>query len=646
MSKKKVSTFFNNLLRKKSISEDMQRQDLLRCFGLVDLTFLAISGMIGSGLYVLAGTVARNITGPSIVISYLLAAVAAVLSAICYAEFAARIPVAGSAYQFTYLSVGEFWAFLIGWNVALEHTIYVAAIAKTCSGYLDGLAGDAISNYMNQTLHMDGKFVANYPDFLAAGFILFFAFILVLGVKLSSKVNIVIATINVVIIIFIIATGIYLAKWDANWIDVKGGFFPHGWSGTISGATILVYSYVGYEVVASATEEAINAGRDIPLALLIAITVVVISFVGASGALTLIVPWYEISPTTPYPSAYEARGWIWAKYVVSIGAMAAMVTCLLSIMFVIPRYLLAMARDGLLWNFFTIIHSKTQVPYVSTIIVALVSSLMAVIFSLTTLVEFIAVGQLLACTFVAACVIKLRYAPNKISSYHRSDNCVMEDSEEMEVTELKDIVKQSAEKKREGAQNEETLLRTTELDSREDGELKYRSYDTMGCNDAAENRALLPSEYGTIKKSILYSRLGFLVQWTAASKPGDLPFYSLMVAVSCSTSATIMLLFGIAHVSEWWFITIFVILVVTCLLCLGFISLFIQDDSIKTYQVPLVPFLPFISIVINIALMLKLRALTWIRLGIWIAVGLVIYFSYGYSHSKAGKKSKEENEEK
>ncbi|XP_078494501.1 cationic amino acid transporter 4-like [Ciona intestinalis] len=614
--------FFSNLSRKKDVSEDMLRTDLKRCFNLGDLTFLAISGMIGSGLYVLAGTVTREVAGPSIVVSYVIAALASILSAFCYAEFSARIPVAGSAYQFTYISVGEFWAFVVGWNVALEHTIYVAAIARTCSGYLDSLFGNQIEIYMRTHAPMAGGFFASYPDFLAVGIIFVLGTVLLCGVKLSSKVNIVIAIINILVILFIISTGMYLADIK-NWTQVRGGFFPYGWAGTIQGATTLVYSYVGYEVVASATEEAINAARDIPLSLFISVIVVVISYVGGSAALTLMVPWYDVSVTAPFPAAYQNRGWPWAKYIVSIGALAAMLTCLLSIMYVVPRYLLAMSRDGLLFQNLQKISERTKVPYVSTLIVIIFSGVVSIVFSLNSLVEFIAVGQLLACTFVAFCVIKLRYSPNQISSYERSDEGGiptlrewLENDDNKEVNEL------------------------TQLNQATKNRKEFSTDGANDCSTSAEDTPIINSSFGTVKKSILHSRVGFLFEWTTAYAPGRIPFYILLSAMACSTTASAVALF-VNQQDSWWYISIVSTLSVIACLLITTLRCFVQDDTIRTFKVPFVPFVPFCSIVINIILMLKLKSLTWIRMAVWMTIGLIIYAAYGYRNSKAGKKGLE-----
>uniref|UniRef100_F6YP51 Cationic amino acid transporter C-terminal domain-containing protein n=1 Tax=Ciona intestinalis TaxID=7719 RepID=F6YP51_CIOIN len=601
-----LSKFVSNILRKKDLTTDMMRKDLTKCLGFSDITFLSIGSMVGAGLYVLTGTVALKFAGGSIVLSYLFAAIASALSAFCYAEFAARIPVTGSAYQFTYISVGEFWAFVIGWNVALEHAVSVSAVAKSWSGYFDSLLGHKMRDYLLIHAPMPGGIVAKYPDFFAAGIVLIVTIIVATGVKFTSRLTSTFAALNLVIVVFIfckyvyfciannymcsylynvLGTGLYLSKW-ANWTTVRGGFFPHGFSGTISGAATLIFSYTGYEVVASVTEETINPNRDVPLALLISISVAAVAYISASASLTLMVPWYDISITAPFPTAYAQRGWVWAKYVVSLGALAAMSTTVIAAMIVVPRYFYAMSNDGLIMPWFKRVNEKTGTPVISTVVTGIFCMIMTLVFSLHSLVEFISIGQLLACTFVAFCVIKLRYEPNQIAN--------------------------------------DSYTAETVLD---------KSMDAESASESQEELLLEDYEHhcGVIKDSIMTSPFGKYFAWTLNFKPGVLPFYSLMLAT----------FFGaiFKKLKEAWFVCLVVIFILLSKFFLLFICMFKQDETIKTYKVPFVPFVPFTSIIINIILMFKLQHLTWIRLAIWMSIGLVIYFGYGYRHSKSRKQT-------
>nr|CAB3266328.1 cationic amino acid transporter 4-like [Phallusia mammillata] len=586
-----------NIMRKKAVCTEMMRTDLKKVLNLSDLTFLSIGSMIGSGLYVLTGTIVRNVAGPSTVLSYVLAAIASALSAVCYAEFAARIPVTGSAYQFTYISVGEIWAFIIGWNVALEHAVAVAAIARAWSGYMDGLFGHPIQQGLISCCSMPGGLVADYPDFLAVGLVAILTIIVALGVKLSSKVNIVFAALNLVVILFIFSTGMYLGRIE-NWTKVEGGFFPHGFSGTISGAATLIFSYVGYEVVASANEESINPKRDVPLALVISVTMVVIAYVSASASLTLMEPWYNVSAAAPFPSAYISHQWYWAQYVVSIGALAAMTAAMLAAMVVVPRYVYAMARDGLIMEFMAKVNEKNGVPVASTIVCGIFVMITTAIFSLHTLVEFISIGQLLACTFVSICVIKLRYGPNQISRYES----------------FEDDAPTEQEKPSTGA----NANATEETNFGGKNNIIAERKAVYGDED---NESVVENVCGTVKTSVLASSFGRLFTWTLPYRPGRLPFLSLCFSILFATAASALCLFGYRESNEAWFIILLVVFVTLALASLFFIMTFKQDNTMRTFKVPLVPLIPYMSIVINIILMLKLQSLTWLRLAVWMAVG-------------------------
>nr|XP_002123144.2 cationic amino acid transporter 2-like [Ciona intestinalis] len=629
-----LSKFVSNILRKKDLTTDMMRKDLTKCLGFSDITFLSIGSMVGAGLYVLTGTVALKFAGGSIVLSYLFAAIASALSAFCYAEFAARIPVTGSAYQFTYISVGEFWAFVIGWNVALEHAVSVSAVAKSWSGYFDSLLGHKMRDYLLIHAPMPGGIVAKYPDFFAAGIVLIVTIIVATGVKFTSRLTSTFAALNLVIVVFIFCTGLYLSKW-ANWTTVRGGFFPHGFSGTISGAATLIFSYTGYEVVASVTEETINPNRDVPLALLISISVAAVAYISASASLTLMVPWYDISITAPFPTAYAQRGWVWAKYVVSLGALAAMSTTVIAAMIVVPRYFYAMSNDGLIMPWFKRVNEKTGTPVISTVVTGIFCMIMTLVFSLHSLVEFISIGQLLACTFVAFCVIKLRYEPNQIAKL-AAEMAAHSDATELSARENETTLKS----KKNGKDNDaktKLLLR----DSYTAETVLDKSMDAESASESQEELLLEDYEHhcGVIKDSIMTSPFGKYFAWTLNFKPGVLPFYSLMLATFFGAISAAMFLFGFKKLKEAWFVCLVVIFILLSKFFLLFICMFKQDETIKTYKVPFVPFVPFTSIIINIILMFKLQHLTWIRLAIWMSIGLVIYFGYGYRHSKSRKQT-------
>ncbi|XP_078494556.1 cationic amino acid transporter 4-like [Ciona intestinalis] len=530
--------------------------------------------MLGVGIYVTTGTVVHNTSGPSAIISYLLAGIASGLSAVCYAELCARIPATGSAYQFTYFTLGEIWGFLVGWNVAFEHAVGAASGGRALAGVIDEISNRTIRNYMEKHLPLPGGILASYPDFIGTAFMIICIGLVASGIKSSSKGNIALGSINIVVILFIICAGLHYAD-IRNWTEVKGGFFPYGFSGVLSGTAVLIFSYVGYEVVASTTEESINPGRDVPLALGISLSIVTVLYVLTSIAITLMVPWDKISVTAPFTNAFQQMGLNWAVYIVFIGLVTSIFTGTIVIFIVVPRYLFAMARDGLLWPIFHKVNERTKVPVISTLICGSLVILLDIFFSVSQLVEFLAIGQLFACTFVSICVIRLRYEPyeNQRLSHFEEENLLVEDVK----------------------------------------------------ND---------HEAGLVKKSILVSKFGSYFKWTQKYRPGEVPFYSLIIATAFIAGEIFLLMYGSRHSKTWWFILISIIFVTCSVLSLCFILTFEQNTQGSGFKVPFVPFIPFLSIVVNIWLMLNLHVLTWARFGIWNVLGLLIYFLYSFSHSK------------
>ncbi|KAL6442976.1 hypothetical protein ACFW04_002758 [Cataglyphis niger] len=377
-----------------------------------------VGHMVGAGIYVLTGTVARDTAGPGVIFSFLVAGLASVLAALCYAELAARVPKAGSAYVYTYISVGEFWAFIVGWNLILEHMIGAASVARAWSGYVDSLIGGVISNYTRDVVmngYSMGEPLGTVPDFLASGLCLVYAMLLGLGVKVSTTINSLLTIINLMVMGLVVVLGIYYAD-ITNWSSQNGGLLPYGFGGVITGAATCFYAYVGFDSIATSGEEARDPGRSIPLATLLSMAIVTIGYMMVSGALTLVVPYWAINPIAALPEAFSSRGIPWAKYVISMGALCGMTTTLFGSLFSLPRTMYSMANDGLLFGFLGRISERTQVPIWNLVISGILSALIALLFDLQHLVEFMSIGTLLAYTIVAVSVILLRYLPEQQSS--------------------------------------------------------------------------------------------------------------------------------------------------------------------------------------------------------------------------------------
>lgn len=313
--------FCQKLNRLKTLDDDMMATSLKRCLSTLDLTLMGVGGMVGSGLYVLTGTVAKDIVGPAVVLSFLFAGVASLLAAFCYAEFGARIPKTGSAYMFTYVSVGEIWAFLIGWNVILENMIGGAAVARAWSGYLDSIFNHAIQNFTEtHIMQWNVPFIAHYPDILAAGILILATCFISFGVQVSSYLNHIFSTISMVVIVFILVFGFVLAE-PANWSQKEGGFAPFGLSGILAGSATCFYAFVGFDVIASSSEEAKNPQKAVPIATAISLGLAASAYILASTVLTLMVPWHSLDPNSALADAFFRRGYSWAGIIVAVGSI-------------------------------------------------------------------------------------------------------------------------------------------------------------------------------------------------------------------------------------------------------------------------------------------------------------------------------------
>ncbi|CAG0896554.1 unnamed protein product, partial [Darwinula stevensoni] len=443
-----LRSFYSRLSRKRINDPLADDTELNRVLSTLDLTALGIGSTLGLGVYVLAGEVAKQTAGPSVTISFLIAGIASAFAGLCYAEFGARVPKAGSAYVYSYVTVGELIAFIIGWNLILEYIIGTASVAKGYSGYLDALLDHKMSGAFRDVwdIHKDvspalAEYIAEYFDFFAFGVTFFTSVILAVGVNISSMFNKLFTLLNLAVIlfgplkvfgcfvlsphcitIFVSHVSLLPAATPENWNIPEdkttlgsGGFLPYGISGMLAGAATCFYGFVGFDVIATTGklgltgEETRNPQKSIPFAIVLSLSFIFLAYFGISTVLTMMVPYYSLNENSPIPSAFADLNWNFAKWIVSIGALFGLSTSLLGGMFPLPRVVYAMAMDGVMFRCLSSVNSWSKTPLLATLLAGLFGGIMAALFELRALVDMMSIGTLLAYTLVAACVLILRF---------------------------------------------------------------------------------------------------------------------------------------------------------------------------------------------------------------------------------------------
>ncbi len=414
--------------------EEMKGENRLRrVLGPLHLTGLGVGAIIGTGIFVLTGVAAHDKAGPALILSFVLAGIACVFAALCYAEFASMVPIAGSAYTYAYATLGELFAWIIGWDLILEYSVASAAVAHGWSHYFQDFIGIfglhfplALTNAPFDFNPASGHLVATgtWFDLPAVLIVALVAAVLVVGIRESATVNTSIVVAKLAIVLFVIVVGAFYVK-PANWHP----FAPFGYTGVsffgktllgqtgkngeplgvFAGAAMIFFAYIGFDSVSTHAEEAVNPQKDIPTGIITSLVVCTILYILVTAVLTGMVPYGKLSIDAPVSDAFRQVGLPWAQFLISLGAIAGITSVLLVMMLSQPRVFLAMARDGLVpESFFGAIHPRFRTPYKSTILLGVVVAAAAALVPLRILAELVNIGTLLAFVIVCAAVLIMR----------------------------------------------------------------------------------------------------------------------------------------------------------------------------------------------------------------------------------------------
>ncbi len=396
----------NNLFAKKTIDSLISQTEekghsLKKVLGVFDLTLLGIGAIIGTGIFVLTGVAASIHAGPAVVLSFMVSGTACAFAALCYAEFASMIPVAGSAYTYAYATLGELFAWIIGWDLILEYAVGSITVAIGWSGYFVNLLASVGIHIPAWACNPP----LNIPAFIIVAIM---TTLLVIGTKESAKFNNIIVFIKLLVILFFIGFGIFWIK-PANWHP----FAPYGWTGIMTGAAIVFFAYIGFDAVSTTAEECKKPQKDLPRAILISLFICTLLYILVSAILTGILPVTKYSQNQSFLSAPIAFAFSiikqdWASGIISIGAIMGITSVLLVMLMGQPRVFFAMSRDKLLPEKISRVHSKFGTPYITTLITGSVVAVVALLIPIGTAAELTNIGTLFAFTIVSAGILVLR----------------------------------------------------------------------------------------------------------------------------------------------------------------------------------------------------------------------------------------------
>jgi APA family basic amino acid/polyamine antiporter len=412
-----------NLLRRKSVTElqaeALTDHSLKRALGALNLTMLGIGAIIGTGIFVLTGTVAAQNAGPAVVLSFVLAGIASIFAALCYSEFASLVPMAGSAYTYGYATLGEVFAWIIGWDLILEYALGAVTVAIGWSGYVVSFLKDigitvpcALSAARGVAVQCaDGTTATAIFNLPAVVIIAVITTLLVIGIKESATVNNAIVFVKVAVVLLFIV-GAARAVDPANWhpfippnTGVRGEF---GWTGVMTGAGIVFFAYIGFDAVSTAAQEAKNPQKDMPIGIIGSLLICTVLYILVSGIATGVMSYKDLNVPDPIAVAADHAGLGWMASLIKLGAIAGLSSVILVMLLGQSRVFWSMSRDGLLPQFVNRIHPRFQTPWITSIITGVAVAFVSALLTVREAGSLVSIGTLLAFVIVSAGVLVLR----------------------------------------------------------------------------------------------------------------------------------------------------------------------------------------------------------------------------------------------
>ncbi|KAK3590817.1 hypothetical protein CHS0354_038704 [Potamilus streckersoni] len=651
--------FCDGMIRRKSVvTSTLYASPFRRCLGLLDLICLGLASSLGLGMYVIMAYATRNDAGPAVVISVIIAGVSALLSALCYAEMVARLPQAGSAYMFTYVTLGEMCGFVIGWNMILENVIGGALVAKAWGQYLDFMTNHTVQRILCESINWSsGPVLSDFPDVLALVALSMVMIMASLGVKAISSVNIVLMLMNILVVLCFICLGFFHVRHE-NWTD-SPGFFSHGSRGVLSAASILIYAFGSFEIISSATEESLDPAKFVPTGLVLSAIISFASLFGVSLALTLSFPWKSLILQASLSEMFAELQVVGSSTIISFGALLGLFSTGICVVYSQQRLLYSLGKDVILPKWFGNVNKKTMTPWNSTVPMMTFTAIIAVFINFDTLLEIAAIGTLFCCVLVAMCVLCLRYQPgyvglqmefediaceeqkcSKFAAIERNDTCEMNEYRFCQKTKNNSLnVFQERTPLTNGYINQsldpsDTINeRTTAYGGISTDTLQHKATLRNGITYKRFDSVLSSNSAGSVLSGLI--RLPSDVNLDPNEATWKIVGGSLIVFLLSSIILSVLTVLGgeLFHAQSWWIIILIFSVIVLLIITTCIIARQPQHAAQPPFKTPYVPFIPLCSIIMNICFIAGLPFQCWIRFAVWMIIGLVIYFCYSYRHS-------------